>query len=132
MDQERPQQRGSRSEAVDGALNAIPAHARTPTFSEPWQAQAFALTLALHRRGVFTWSEWAATLGSEIKAAQARGDPDTGSTYYLHWLAAIERIVRDKGLTDEHTLARYRAAWDRAADRTPHGQPIVLSPDDLG
>lgn len=117
---------------IRGILDAIPAGDRTPTFSEPWEAQAFAITLALHRRGVFTWDEWANTLGGEIKAAQARGDPDTGSTYYRHWLAAIERIVREKGLTDETTLARYRDAWDRAADRTPHGEPIVLTPADLG
>lgn len=114
-----------------GALNAIPAAERAPTFNEPWEAQAFAITLALHRRGVFTWDEWAATLGREIRAAQARGDPDTGSTYYHHWLAAIERVVREKGITDERTLVRYRAAWDKAADRTPHGQPIELRPDDL-
>jgi len=119
-------------EPVRSALNAIPSGDRTPTFNEPWEAQAFAITLALHRRGVFTWDEWANTLGAEIKAAQARGDPDTGSTYYRHWLAAIERIVREKGLTDETTLERYREAWDRAADRTPHGEPIVLTPADLG
>lgn len=114
-----------------GALDAIPAAQRTPTFNEPWEAQAFAITLALHRRGVFTWDEWASTLGGEIKAAQARGDPDTGETYYQHWLAAIERIVREKGITDERTLVRYREAWDKAADRTPHGQPIELTPADL-
>lgn len=116
---------------VLGALNAIPAAERAPTFNEPWQAQAFAITLALHRRGLFTWDEWAATLGSEINAAQARGDPDTGSTYYQHWLAAIERIVREKGVTDAATLQRYRDAWDRAADRTPHGEAIVLTAEDF-
>lgn len=114
-----------------GALNAIPAAQRTPNFNEPWEAQAFAIALALHRRGVFTWDEWAATLGSEIKAAQARGDPDRGDTYYRHWLAAIERIVRQKGIADEQTLVRYREAWDKAADRTPHGQSIELSPADF-
>ena len=117
--------------AALGALNAIPANERAPTFNEPWEAQAFAITLALHRRGVFTWDEWASTLGRAIRDAQASGDPDTCSTYYRHWLAAIERIVRDKGLTDEPTLARYREAWDRAAERTPHGEPIVLTPSDL-
>ncbi|HZP86170.1 MAG TPA: nitrile hydratase accessory protein [Burkholderiales bacterium] len=114
-----------------GALDAIPANERSPTFNEPWEAQAFAITLALHRRGLFTWDEWAATLATEIKAAQARGDPDTGSTYYHHWLCAIERIVRDKGLADEGTLMRYREAWHKAAERTRHGEPIVLTPEDL-
>jgi nitrile hydratase accessory protein len=114
------------------ALGGIPAEERNRTFNEPWEAQAFAITLALHRRGVFTWDEWATTLSGEIKAAQARGDPDTGETYYRHWLAAIERIVATKGLTDAATLARYKGAWHKAADRTPHGHPIVLSPQDLG
>jgi nitrile hydratase accessory protein len=116
---------------VAEVLGAIPVDQRTPTFSEPWEAQAFALTLALHRRGVFTWGEWAATLGEEIKRAQALGDPDSGATYYRHWLAAIERIVREKGITNEDTLLRYRDAWHRAADRTPHGEPIVLASEDL-
>ncbi len=117
--------------SVAEVLGAIPVDQRTPTFNEPWEAQAFALTLALHRRGVFTWGEWAATLGEEIKRAQASGDPDSGTTYYRHWLAAIERIVREKGITTEDTLHRYRDAWHRAADRTPHGDPIVLEPGDL-
>ena len=119
------------SPAVSEVLGSIPIDQRTPTFSEPWEAQAFALTLALHRRGVFTWGEWAETLGDEIKRAQASGDPDSGTTYYRHWLAAIERIVREKGITTQDTLHRYRDAWHRAADRTPHGEPIVLEPGDL-
>ncbi|HMV69252.1 MAG TPA: nitrile hydratase accessory protein, partial [Myxococcota bacterium] len=60
--------------APGDALAAIPAGERNPTFAEPWQAQAFAITLALHRQGLFTWNEWASTLGHEIKAAQAQGD----------------------------------------------------------
>jgi len=78
---------------------------------------------------VFTWPEWAASLGDEIKRAQAAGDPDTGDTYYRHWLNTLERLVAAKGVTDAATLARYRDAWDRAADATPHGRPIVLKPE---
>ena len=69
-------------------------------FREPWEAQAFAMALALHKRGLFTWPEWAATLGDEIKRAQAAGDPDTGATYYRHWLDALERLVTEKGIAD--------------------------------
>ena len=101
-------------------------------FREPWEAQAFAMALALHERGVFTWTEWAATLAEEIKRAQAAGDPDTGETYYHHWLAALERLVADKGVATPATLERYHDAWDRAADRTPHGKPIELTPQDFG
>ena len=113
------------------AVPSIPRDAEGPVFREPWEAQAFAMTLALHERGLFSWPEWAATLGEEIKRAQAAGDPDTGETYYQHWLNALERIVAAKGLADVRMLARYRHAWHHAADRTPHGTPIELRPDDF-
>ena len=109
----------------------LPCDAEGPVFREPWEAQAFAMTLSLHARGVFTWPEWAATLGAEIKRAQDAGDPDTGSTYYRHWLNALERLVSEKGLADATTLSRYQEAWDRAADRTPHGAPIELRAEDF-
>ena len=113
------------------ALPGIPRDDGGPVFREPWEAQAFSMALALHQRGVFTWPEWAAALAEEIKRAQANGDPDTGATYYRHWLATLERLVTEKGVASEPTLARYRDAWDRAADRTPHGTPIELRPDDF-
>jgi nitrile hydratase accessory protein len=113
------------------AVPSIPRDAQGPVFREPWEAQAFAMALALHDRGLFTWPEWVATLGDEIKRAQAAGDPDTGETYYRHWLNALERIVAVKGLADVQMLARYRHAWHHAADRTPHGTPIELRPEDF-
>jgi nitrile hydratase accessory protein len=115
------------TEAVPG----IPRDDEGPVFREPWEAQAFSMALALHQRGVFTWPEWAATLADEIKRAQAAGDPDTGETYYRHWLAALERLVAEKGIASAQTLDRYRDAWDHAADRTPHGKPIELTPQDF-
>ena len=113
------------------AVPGIPRGEDGPVFREPWEAQAFALTIALYERGLFAWPEWAAALGAEIKRAQALGDPDTGETYYRHWLAALESLVAEKGAADPATLARYRDAWDRAAARTPHGLPIELQPEDL-
>jgi nitrile hydratase accessory protein len=113
------------------AVPSIPCDAEGPVFREPWEAQAFAMALALHERGVFTWNEWADTLSGEIKRAQAAGDPDTGETYYRHWLAALERLIAVKGVTTPENLHRYRDAWDHAADRTPHGAPIELRPEDF-
>ena len=101
------------------------------TFREPWEAHAFALTLQLHERGLFTWPEWADALAAQIAAAQARGDADLGDTYYRHWLAALEALVAAKGATTSQELARTRDAWDRAADRTPHGQAIELQERDF-
>ena len=102
-----------------------------PVFREPWEAQAFAMAVTLHGRGLFSWPEWAATLAAEIKRAQAAGDPDTGETYYLHWLAALERLVAEKGVASRETLTRYRDAWDHACDRTRHGRPIELRESDF-
>ena len=102
-----------------------------PVFREPWEAQAFAMTLMLHEQGLFTWPEWSSALGAEIERARAAGDPDTGETYYHHWLAALERLVVDRRVADERTLARHRDAWDHAARRTPHGTPIEIGPRDF-
>ncbi len=113
------------------AVPNLPRNAEGPVFAAPWEAEAFALALVLRERGVFTWTEWAATLGEEIKKAQAAGDPDTGGTYYHHWLAALERMVTAKGVADAGLLARTRDAWQRACARTPHGTPIELCPDDF-
>ncbi len=97
-----------------------------PVFEEPWEAQAFALALKLHEAGHFTWSEWTEALGAEIKAAQARGDPDLGDTYYEHWLAALERLAAEKGLVPAGDLAARKAAWRQAFLDTPHGRPVAL------
>jgi len=120
--------------SIDQAIAAVPGIPRGPegpVFREPWEAQAFAMAVVLHERGLFAWGEWTALLADEIKRAQASGEPDTGETYYRHWLAALERIVAEKGVTDTAALARYRDAWDHAAERTPHGVPIVLQPEDF-
>lgn len=117
-------------EASD-AVPGIPRDADGPVFREPWEAQAFAMALALHARGLFTWNEWATALADQIKRAQAGGDPDSGETYYRHWLATLERLIAEKGVASTETLHRYRDAWDHAADRTPHGSPIVLQPEDF-
>lgn len=112
-------------------LPGMPQDGGEPVFAEPWQAQAFAMTLALHQRGLFTWPEWADALSAQIKAAQAAGDADLGDTYYRHWLSTLEALVAAKGASSAAELARHRDAWDHAADRTPHGLPVELRPEDF-
>lgn len=123
-----PQAARQAADAVPG----VPRDADGPVFREPWEAHAFAIALALHERGVFTWEEWTQTLAAEIRRAQAAGDPDTGATYYRHWLAALERIVAEKGVAAAEMQARYRHAWEHACERTPHGKPIELRSGDFG
>lgn len=120
--------------AADTAVHTLPGQplqCGEPVFAEPWQAQAFAMTLALHRRGLFGWPEWADALSRQIAAAQCAGDADLGDTYYHHWLGALEALVASKGASSPGELARCRDAWAHAADRTPHGQPIELRAEDF-
>ena len=107
-------------------LPGIPLDEEGPVFQAPWEAQAFAMTLALYEKGVFTWPEWAQSLSQTIRDAQSNGDPDTGENYYEHWLAALERIVKEKKLLDQTSLLERKDRWAHAAMHTPHGQPIVL------
>ncbi|WP_406854848.1 nitrile hydratase accessory protein [Alsobacter sp. KACC 23698] len=117
--------------AALAAVPSLPCDAAGPVFREPWEAQAFAMAVALNQAGLFTWPEWAERLSAEIRRAQAGGDPDTGETYYRHWLAALEGLVVERGAAAAEALAARRDAWDRAARATPHGAPILLDNDPL-
>jgi nitrile hydratase accessory protein len=109
------------------ALPCLPGDEAGPVFAEPWQAQAFALAVKLSEQGHFTWKEWAAALAEEIQAAAARGETDDGSRYYHYWLAALERLVAAKQLSDPAAMRARKEAWAEAYRRTRHGKPVELS-----
>lgn len=108
------------------ALPRMPRDEGGPVFAEPWQAQAFALAVKLSEAGHFTWKEWAAALADTLKAAAERGEPDDGTHYYEHWLATLERLVTEKGLTRREELHARKEAWTDAYLHTPHGKPVEL------
>lgn len=123
----RPETPAAMTESVNlSLLPALPVDDDGPVFVEPWQAQAFSMALELHRAGHFSWKEWAEHLSAEIATAQAHGDPDRGDTYYHHWLAALEKLVAEKGLASATELDERKRQWDAAARNTPHGEPIEL------
>jgi len=97
-----------------------------PVFNALWEAQAFALSMALQERGAFTAKEWSQALAEVIAEVRARGELDTGEDYYRHWLVALERLVAGKGLIASDALSERRHEWEEAARRTPHGKPIEL------
>ena len=107
--------------------DAVPQPDDSPVFREPWEAQAFAIVVALHQQGLFSWPEWTQALSSQIAAAHTNGE-----TYYQHWLAALETLVAAKGLSSREELTRYQRAWEHAAHRTPHGMSIDLRSEDIG
>ncbi|HEY2707404.1 MAG TPA: nitrile hydratase accessory protein [Caulobacteraceae bacterium] len=104
------------------ALPGLPRDAEGPVFAEPWQAQAFAMAVRLNAEGAFTWTEWAAALSREL----ATDPTDDGRRYYDHWVAALEALATERGLTAPAELASRKAAWAEAYRRTPHGKPIEL------
>jgi nitrile hydratase accessory protein len=118
----RPRDDGARF----AALPNVPRDVEGPVFTEPWEAQAFALAVTLCEQGHFTWKEWAEALANELSAATIRAEPDDGSRYYHHWLAALEQLVTAKSLADSDALVARKEAWAEAYRRTPHGQPIEL------
>lgn len=107
-------------------LPPLPRDEGGPVFAEPWHAQAFALAVRLSEQGHFTWKEWAAALAEELRAAADRGEPDDGSRYYEHWLAALERLVTSKRLAESAELLQRKDAWADAYRHTPHGKPVEL------
>lgn len=97
-------------------------------FREPWQAQAFALVVALQDRGIFSAAEWAEALGRQVNTPAAAVD---GHDYYDHWLNALTALLEAKRIAGSVEIDALAAAWRRAAHATPHGQPIRLENDPL-
>jgi nitrile hydratase accessory protein len=113
------------------ATGGLPRDADGPVFDEPWQAEAFALTIRLHEAGRFTWNEWAETLAAVLRETRERGEADDGSRYYDHWLVALERMVTSKHLLNSDDLHRRKSDWAKAYRSTPHGEPVVLPPGNV-
>ena len=122
----------SRPDANDDAAKRfetsllLPRDEEGPVFAEPWEAQAFAMAVKLSVEGHFTWMEWTIALGEQLQAALRRGEPDDGSRYFEHWIAALEHLVVDKNLTDLTALSERKKAWADSYRHTPHGHPVEL------
>jgi nitrile hydratase accessory protein len=98
-----------------------------PVFAEAWQARAFALVMKLSEREHFTQKEWTLALARELQNAANRGAADDGTHYYEHWLAALESLAIEKGLTSQASLNSKKEAWRNAYLQTPHGKPVELT-----
>ena len=110
----------------------IPQNDSGPVFDEPWQAQAFAMTLKLYDEGQFTWPEWAEHLGAEIARKTAESGQVGNESYYQCWLAALENISMNKKLVTFDQLGSRKEQWRQAYLHTPHGKPIILGAGQSG
>lgn len=111
-------------------LESIPRDLEGPVFQEPWEAQAFALVVQLHQRGLFTWQEWADALSAQIRAVRERGQTDSGTDYYRHWLAALEQLLSDKDVASARQLELRReqvlANWPSGHDHVAKREPVAV------
>ncbi|MDB5697982.1 MAG: nitrile hydratase accessory protein [Alphaproteobacteria bacterium] len=112
-------------------IDSIPRDLEGPVFREPWEAQAFALVVQLHQRGLFTWKEWADTLSSEIRAVRERGEADSGADYYRHWLGALEQLLAAKQVADAAQLGERReqvlADWPSGHEHVARREPVTVA-----
>lgn len=97
-----------------------------PVFPEPWAAEAFAMTVHLHEKGLFGWNEWAEALSAELHTP---GRAEDGSDYFDCWVAALSGLLVAKGIADADAILALQQSWQRAAEATPHGKPIALEND---
>lgn len=97
-----------------------------PVFAEPWHATAFALTVHLHQKGLFAWSEWADALSRKVKEPGRAAD---GSDYFDAWVEALSALLAEKGVAEADQLLDLQKSWQRAAEATPHGTPILIEND---
>ncbi len=100
-------------------------------FDEPWQAQLFALTVALSEAGHFTWPDWTAAFGAMLKAKGKDRPLDGGADYYAAWLETLEALLDRTGLAGREEAHAMRHAWERAYLTTPHGAPVHLPGDSV-
>ena len=67
------------------------------TFSSPAQARAFSLVVALSREGAVEWDAFQRQLIDRIATDDGSLATETERTYYDHWVAALERLLRENG-----------------------------------
>ena len=89
-------------------------------FDEPWQAQLFAITVALNESGRFSWSDWAAAFGPRVETADA-------DLYWKIWSEALVALLEDRGIAEASKVHALTERWQAAARATPHGHPIELT-----
>jgi nitrile hydratase accessory protein len=81
---------------------SLPRRSGELVFQAPWERKAFAMAVTLCAQGVFEWEEFRERLMAEIATAEHAAGPHARTSvlpsYYESWLAALERLLREKGI----------------------------------
>jgi nitrile hydratase accessory protein len=112
------------AKTAEELIAAARALAPEAVFSEPWEARAFAVAVALCEAGRFQWAEFQQSLIDEIGAAEKAGRATSGGAdYYRHWLSALTRLLNAKGIVGGAELeARIAEVGPPPPSQDPHGQ----------
>ena len=92
-------------------------------FQAPWQAQLFALTVALNEAWHFTWPDWASAFGPRVQTVEA-------DRYWEVWSEALVAFLEERGIAAASEVQAMTERWQAAARATPHGRPIELGADE--
>jgi len=94
-------------------------------FEAPWHGQVFALAVSLSEAGYFTWPEWTALFSDSLADLRVDHALDGADDYYIAWVSALERMMRQKDIIQPAMLREMKALWTEAFMRTPHGKPVI-------
>jgi nitrile hydratase accessory protein len=99
-------------------------------FDEPWQAKAFALAVHLNEQGLFSWSEWTQRFAGIAREIPLPPDQSESAAYWRNWILTLERMIAERGQGTPDQIEGLAAAWRKAFETTPHGQPVKLNKND--
>lgn len=73
-----------------------------PVFDADWQRRAFGLAVALSEFGHYAWADFQKELIGAIGSWEATptGERERWE-YYEHWVEALGRLVRERGMLDD-------------------------------
>ncbi len=102
-------------------------HNPSAVFEMPWHAEIFAMTVHLHKEGVFSWPDWTERFSNALAGAGVHHNLNGSNDYYNIWLDTFIQFIAEKGVTNEPAIDFLSEKWRKAYLCTPHGMPVTLT-----
>ena len=102
-----------------GTDGSPPRRNGTFQFSQAWEERAFAIAIALSKKGHYEWEDFRQSLIASIGEWEAEHAPDERSwNYYQRWLLALERLATESDLIDLEELEQRTTALLQCQNET--------------
>ncbi|MFH7242503.1 MAG: nitrile hydratase accessory protein [Spirulina sp.] len=107
-----------------GSEESPPRENGSLAFKRSWEQVAFALAIALSKKGHYEWEDFRKNLISTIDEWESEHNLDDPTwDYYQRWYTVLEKLVIDTGLVDKTELeAKLSTLLDCAS---AHDEPIL-------